>query len=117
MVEAAAEPLPAPCGGRTSSGRSRPGVIDAARAEALWRFLQASRQAGADLRPRFDLVHVLWYAGALIVIGAMGLFTSLAFAQLGGGALALDRGGLRRAVHRSPASASGSAACASRAAC
>jgi hypothetical protein len=33
-------------------------------------------------------VHLLWYAGALIVIGAMGLFSTLAFARLGGGALA-----------------------------
>jgi hypothetical protein len=62
------------------------GVIDAGRAEALWQFL--ADQSGADLRPRFDLVHVLWYAGALIVIGAMGLFTSLAFAALGGAVLA-----------------------------
>jgi hypothetical protein len=62
------------------------GVLEAAQAEALWQFL-GGRPDGP--RPRFDLVHVLWYAGALIVIGAMGLFTTLAFAQLGGGALAL----------------------------
>ena len=62
------------------------GVLGAAQAEALWQFLGAEPQR---LRPRFDLVHVLWYAGALIVIGAMGLFTTLAFARLGGGVLAL----------------------------
>ena len=62
------------------------GVLGAAQAEALWQFLGAEPQS---LRPRFDLVHVLWYAGALIVIGAMGLFTTLAFARLGGGVLAL----------------------------
>jgi len=62
------------------------GVIDTARAEALWQFLDD--RPGGDLRPRFDLVHVLWYAGALIVIGAMGLLTTLAFAQLGGAVLA-----------------------------
>ena len=62
------------------------GVLGAAEAEALWQFLGAGPE---DLRPRFDLVHVLWYAGALIIIGAMGLFTTLAFAQLGGGVLAL----------------------------
>ncbi len=39
-------------------------------------------------RIRFDLVHLLWYAGALIVIGAMGLFSTLAFDQMGGKALA-----------------------------
>ncbi len=62
------------------------GVLDAERAEALWQFLGSELPS---LRPRFDLVHVLWYAGALIVIGAMGLFTTLAFARLGGGVLAL----------------------------
>lgn len=41
-----------------------------------------------DLRIRFDLVHLFWYAGALIVMGAMGLFTTLAFEQMGGAALA-----------------------------
>ncbi|MDB5547534.1 MAG: hypothetical protein JWP21_981 [Tardiphaga sp.] len=39
--------------------------------------------------PAFDAVHLLWYAGALIVIGAMGLFTTLAFSQMGGGALTI----------------------------
>jgi hypothetical protein len=62
------------------------GVLDAAQAKAFWQFLGGEPQ---NLRPRFDLVHVLWYAGALIVIGAMGLFTTLAFAKLNGGVLAL----------------------------
>jgi hypothetical protein len=61
------------------------GVIGAEQASALWQFLDAD--AGMAPQPRFDLVHVLWYAGALIIISAMGLFTTLAFAQLGGGAL------------------------------
>lgn len=39
-------------------------------------------------RPRFDLTHLLWYAGALIVMTAMGLFTNAAFNALGGFALA-----------------------------
>jgi hypothetical protein len=38
--------------------------------------------------PRFDAVHVLYYAGALIVMGAMGLFSTTAFNALGGWALA-----------------------------
>jgi hypothetical protein len=38
-------------------------------------------------RVRFDLVHLLWYAGALIIMGAMGLFSTLAFEQMGGPAL------------------------------
>jgi len=36
---------------------------------------------------RFDVSHLLWYAGALIVIGAMTLFTTLAFDQAGPSAL------------------------------
>ncbi|MBM1171156.1 hypothetical protein [Microvirga arabica] len=38
---------------------------------------------------RFDLARLLWYAGALIIMGAMSLFTTLAFNMLGGGALAI----------------------------
>ncbi len=43
--------------------------------------------AGQARAPRFDAVHVLYYAGALIVIGAMGLFSTTAFNALGGWAL------------------------------
>jgi len=38
--------------------------------------------------PQFDLAHLLWYAGALIVMSAMGLFSTLAFSSMGGFALA-----------------------------
>jgi hypothetical protein len=66
------------------------GVIRAEQADELWRFLGVPEPGtGMAMRPRFDLVHVLWYAGALIVIGAMGLFANLALARLGGGALAV----------------------------
>jgi hypothetical protein len=66
------------------------GVIRAEQADELWRFLGVSEPGtGMAMRPRFDLVHVLWYAGALIVIGAMGLFANLALSRLGGGALAV----------------------------
>ncbi len=44
---------------------------------------------GGRAAPVFDVVHMLWYAGALIVIGAMGLFSTLAFSQMGGQALAI----------------------------
>jgi hypothetical protein len=37
---------------------------------------------------KFDPVHVLYYAGALLVMGAMGLFANSAFDKLGGWALA-----------------------------
>jgi hypothetical protein len=61
------------------------GIVDAKTAAALAQFFeQRQTQAG---RPRFDVVHVLWYAGALIVIGAMGLFSTNAFSQFGGAAL------------------------------
>jgi hypothetical protein len=85
MVEAVADRVPRTLRWQDLQRAVAAGVIDAGRAEALWQFL--GERPGADLRPRFDLVHVLWYAGALIVIGAMGLFTSLAFATLGGGVL------------------------------
>jgi hypothetical protein len=63
--------------------------------DGLVAVLRARAQPASDPRPRpayahvrFDLVHLLWYAGALIVMGAMGLFTTLAFEAMGGGALA-----------------------------
>ncbi|GKT36122.1 hypothetical protein ADUPG1_003111, partial [Aduncisulcus paluster] len=50
---------------------------------------QEGQGAAGEASPaaRFDAAHVLWYAGALIVIGAMGLFSTLAFTQMGGRAL------------------------------
>src|SRR4051812_9776375 len=36
---------------------------------------------------RFDVSHLLWYAGALIVIGAMTIFSAIAFRQAGPQAL------------------------------
>jgi hypothetical protein len=38
-------------------------------------------------KSRFDVTHVLWYAGALIVMTAMGVFSTTAFAAMGGKAL------------------------------
>jgi hypothetical protein len=40
-------------------------------------------------RVRFDLVHLLWYTGALIIMGAMSLFSTLAFEMMGGRALTI----------------------------
>src|SRR5688572_25886044 len=68
------------------------GVLQPEQVDTLWRFLRAKAAPRPAVRPRFDLVHLLWYAGALIVIGAMGLFSTLAFAQLGGVALAVIAG-------------------------
>jgi len=64
------------------------GIISAGQLETLLVFLQ-SRGSVASSAPKFDVVHVLWYAGALIVISAMGLFTTLAFSQMGGTALTI----------------------------
>jgi hypothetical protein len=61
------------------------GIIDAATSEALRQFLER-RRAEAGM-PRFDAMHVLWYAGALIVMSAMGLFSTNAFSRFGGKAL------------------------------
>lgn len=65
---------------------SEAGIISAGQLETLLAFLQ-SRGATAPSSPKFDVVHVLWYAGALIVMAAMGLFSTLAFSQMGGQAL------------------------------
>ena len=78
------------------------GVLDAAQADRLIEFLRGRMSGLAEsperetpfrygatpvAMPRFDVAHLFWYAGALIVIGAMGLFTTLAFSQMGGRAL------------------------------
>jgi len=64
------------------------GIISAGQLETLLAFLQ-SRGAASPSSPKFDVVHVLWYAGALIVMAAMGLFSTLAFSQMGGQALTM----------------------------
>ena len=67
------------------------GVISATDLERLLAFLSAGEArdlaSGASPAAKFDAAHLLWYAGALIVIGAMGLFSTVAFSQMGGGAL------------------------------
>lgn len=66
------------------------GIITPAQHEALMGFVAGDIPRDEPIPPagatpssvpvaRFDLVHVLWYAGGLIVIGAMGLFTTVAF--------------------------------------
>jgi hypothetical protein len=67
------------------------GVLPPEGLVALLGFLAARRggepiEMAANVAPRakFDLSHVLWYAGALIVMSAMGLFSTLAFAAMGG---------------------------------
>lgn len=70
------------------------GILDPVAAERLKGFLAARSPAPivpvATAAPsRFDLTHVLWYAGALIIMSAMGLFSTLAFSAMGGAGLAI----------------------------
>ena len=64
------------------------GAIDSKQLEALLSFLATRQPALPAAAPKFDVVHVLWYLGALVVISAMGMFSTLAFSQMGGQALA-----------------------------
>jgi hypothetical protein len=59
------------------------GVISGGQAEDLWRALEG-RDSG---RPRFDLPHVAYYFGALVVISAMGWFMTLGWERFGGGGI------------------------------
>jgi hypothetical protein len=61
------------------------GVISPQQGEALWRALERRQGAG----PKFDLPHVAYYFGALIVIGAMGWFMNLGWERFGGGGIFL----------------------------
>jgi hypothetical protein len=65
------------------------GIIDAEARDRLVAFVNTRARTSPDAapRPKFDVSHVLWYAGALIVITAMGLFSTAAFSALGGFAL------------------------------
>ncbi|ACK50658.1 conserved hypothetical protein [Methylocella silvestris BL2] len=45
--------------------------------------------AAAPEPARFDVIHLLWYAGALVIIAAMAVFINQAFNALGGPGLAL----------------------------
>jgi len=61
------------------------GMISAEQAAAVWNALE-SRVAS---RPRFDLAHIMYYFGALIVISAMGCFMTLGWETFGGGGILL----------------------------
>ena len=65
------------------------GIIGADTRDRLVAFVNAQARTAPDAapRPKFDVSHVLWYAGALIIITAMGLFSTAAFSALGGFAL------------------------------
>lgn len=61
------------------------GILSVDSFDRLTLFLQ--QRKASDRSVRFDLSHLLWYAGALIVIAAMGLFSTTAFSLMGGKAL------------------------------
>jgi len=63
------------------------GVLAPPQLDALLAFLQARPSEQPAPARSFDIVHLLWYAGALVVMSAMGLFSTLAFSQMGGPAL------------------------------
>jgi hypothetical protein len=56
------------------------GILNAGQADRLVAFYAESAQES----PRFSFVHVLYYLGGMIAIGAMSLFMTLGWATLGG---------------------------------
>ena len=70
-------------------GAANAGVISTTDLDRLLVFLSGDVAGDAAPPAKFDAANLLWYAGALIVIGAMGLFSTLAFSQMGGKALAI----------------------------
>ena len=59
------------------------GILSADQAGQLLEFLARDRPPEHE-RPRFSLVHVLYYLGGMIAIGAMSLFMTLGWRSLGG---------------------------------
>src|SRR6266571_4535893 len=67
-------------------GAVREGILSPAQADRLVAFLAGSAAAVAPggAEPRFSFVHVLYYLGGMIAIGAMSLFMTLGWNALGG---------------------------------
>ncbi|HVZ00418.1 MAG TPA: hypothetical protein VHA35_12985 [Dongiaceae bacterium] len=63
------------------------GIITPEQAARLAAFFAGDASVPFDAPTRFDVSHLLWYAGALIVIGAMTIFSAIAFRQAGPQAL------------------------------
>jgi hypothetical protein len=77
------------------------GLLSPQQASSLWTWLEQRRiddggvrispstgrvvrEAMAPVMARFDLVHVAWYAGALLIMGALGWFANLGIEAWGG---------------------------------
>ncbi len=55
--------------------------------DALWQFLARADRSEAAATARFGFGHVMYYFGGLIAIGALTMFTTLGFSQMGFGFL------------------------------
>ena len=64
-------------------GAIREGILSAAQADRLVAYLTGAASP-ALAAPRFTFVHVLYYLGGMIAIGAMSLFMTLGWNSLGG---------------------------------
>lgn len=64
-------------------GAIREGILSAVQADRLVAFL-AGKPAVPSGGPRFTFVHVLYYLGGMIAIGAMSIFMTLGWNALGG---------------------------------
>jgi hypothetical protein len=60
------------------------GILSAEQAGELIHFFEKAPREPEHERPRFTLVHVLYYLGGMIAIGAMSLFMTLGWNSLGG---------------------------------
>jgi hypothetical protein len=66
-------------------GAVREGIVTSSQADRLAAFLANAPVAATEAdRPRFGVVHVLYYLGGMIAIGAMSLFMTLGWNALGG---------------------------------
>lgn len=63
------------------------GLLSAEQSARILAYLAQPGDGAAQPAARFDLTHVLWYGGVLIVMAAMGLFSTTAFGMMGGWAL------------------------------
>ena len=63
---------------------ARAGIITLEQADRLAYFIGAGTTVVIDDKPRFTFVHILYYLGGMIAIGAMSLFMTLGWNALGG---------------------------------
>jgi hypothetical protein len=63
------------------------GLVTQDQAARLWTALQDRANARGSTTAKFDGVHVAYYLGAMIVIGAMGFFMTLGWEAFGGGGI------------------------------